>query len=379
MHRVEYLIWMRNIGLSSWGKLLSAIEYFSSPEEIYNAKRSDYEECGMFNEKEIDALSDKDTSFVEREVALCNKERCYLIDYFSKFYPESLKSIPEPPLLLYVKGDREILSQKSVTIAGSRTSDSYGIDVAQSIASAVVSKGYNVVSGMAHGIDTASALGALNSKGKVLGILCSGLDVDYPSDSKPLKDKILSGGGALISEFPLGWEAKGNFFHIRNRIMAALSDATVIVQAGGKSGAMMTAKKALEYKRELWAVPNPITSPLSSGVNSLIEDGAKILLDIPSFQEKLASFKMADGESFDKTEKEEKIKIKPSGKSAVSFGNTESDNMIDILKYLNDGEKTAEEIADLSGKNLKWINSTLIILEVSGKIKGLPGGKYGLV
>ncbi len=378
MHRVEYLIWLRSIGLSSWGKLLPAIEYFSSPEEIYNAKRSDYEECGMFTEKEIEALSLKDTSFVEKEVAGCNRERCYLVDYFSKFYPESLKSIPEPPLLLYVKGDREILSQKSVTIAGSRTSDSYGIDVAQSIASSVVSKGYNVVSGMAHGIDSSSALGALNSRGKVLGVLCSGLDVDYPSSSKPLKEKILSGGGALISEFPLGWEAKGNFFHIRNRIMAALSDATVIVQAGEKSGALITAKKALEYKKELWAVPNEITSPLASGVNSLIENGAKILLDIPSFKEKLLLSKMDEKDSLGEI-KEENIKRKPSGKKAVSRGNTESDNMIDILKYFNDGEKTAEEIANLSGKSLKWVNSTLIILEVSGKIKGIPGGKYSLV
>lgn len=122
------------MGIASGGKLLEAIEYFSSPEEIYNADKEALTECGMFNEKEIAYLEKKDMSFVAGEIERCNRERCYLVDYYSKFYPKALREIPEPPLMLYVKGSREALMKADmVTVAGSRSSDAYGVSVATSI------------------------------------------------------------------------------------------------------------------------------------------------------------------------------------------------------------------------------------------------------
>lgn len=392
MHRVEYLLWLKHMGIASQGKIMEAIEYFSSPEEIYNADTEALTECGMFNQKEIAYLEKKDVSFVTEEIERCNRERCYLVDYYSRFYPEALRSVPEPPLILYVKGSREVLnSSGAVTIAGSRSSDAYGISVAQSLAGAFALNGEVIVSGMAHGVDSAAALGAVNSGGKAIGVLCCGMDVDYPKGSAAMREKIIASGGAVITEFEMGTAAQSGYFHIRNRIMAGLSQLTVIVQAGEKSGALITAKKAKEYSRRLAAVPNPIDSVASLGVNALIADGAEMIYDIDGYVSRYADDKtksLAEAEK-EKQEaknraaeeetrrKEEKAK-KSSGKKAVSAGNTESDNMMELISLLKDGPLSQSELAEKSGRSIKWINSTLIILEVSGKVKLLPDGRYGL-
>lgn len=382
MHRVEYLLWLKHMGIASQGKLMHAIEYFSSPEEIYNADAEALKECGMFNEKEIAYILKKDMSFVEAEIERCNRERCYLVDYYSKFYPKALREIPEPPLVLYVKGSREALNKSdAVTIAGSRASDAYGISVSQGLAAAFASKGESVVSGMAHGVDSAAATGAVNAGGTAIGILCCGIDVDYPKGGQSLRDRIIAAGGAVITEFEMGTAPQSGYFHIRNRLMAGMSRLTVIVQAGEKSGALITARKAAEYSRLVAAVPNPIDSVASAGVNALIADGADVIYDIDKYVTEYTDGKRkkrAEGDEVPEQKAEQKPKIKKSEKKAVSDGNTESDNMLELIGYLKDEPLLPSELAEKSGRSMKWINSTLIILEVSGKVKLLPDGRYGL-
>lgn len=379
MHRAEYLLWLSHIGLSSKRKLLPAIEYFSSPEEIYNADKEALSECAMFSGKEIEYLLKKDMSFVSEEIERCNKERCYLVDYYSKFYPQALRELSDPPLILYVKGNREALATGSfVTVAGSREADSYGVSQAGEISSAFASAGFCVVSGMAHGIDSASASAAVNSGGKVIGVLCSGMDVDYPKDSGTLREKIIASGGAVITEFEMGTVPQSGYFHIRNRIMAALSPLTVIVQAGEKSGAMITARLAKDFEKRVAAVPNPIDSKSARGVNSLIAEGAEVIYDIPLFVSQYLHDVKEEIAPEEKEKMPEPTVKKAPSKRAVSEGNTESDNMMEITKLLKDGPLTCEEIAEKIGRSIKWVNSTLIILEVSGRVKLMPDGRYGL-
>ncbi len=384
MHRAEYLLWLKHMGIASQGKLMHAIEYFSSPEEIYNADAEALKECGMFNEKETAYILKKDMSFVEAEIERCNRERCYLVDYYSKFYPKALREIPEPPLVLYVKGSREALNKSdAVTIAGSRASDAYGISVSQNLAAAFAAKGESVVSGMALGVDSAAATGAVNAGGTAIGILCCGIDVDYPKGSQSLRDRITASGGAVITEFEMGTAPQAGYFHIRNRLMAGMSRLTVIVQAGEKSGALITARKAAEYSRSVAAVPNPIDSVSSAGVNALIADGADIIYDIDKYVTEYTDGKRKrTAESDEVPEQKEEPKPKPkerkSAKKAVSDGNTESDNMMELISYLGEEPLLPAELAEKSGRSMKWINSTLIILEVSGKVKLLPDGRYGL-
>ncbi len=376
MHRVEYLLWLKHMGISSNAKFLDAIEYFSSPEELYSADKEAYEECGMFNEKEIEYLLNKDTSFVAAEVKRCNEARVYLVDYFSKVYPESLRNIPEPPLILYVAGDRSVLNTPSVTIVGSRKADSYGMNISRELASDFAQAGQTIVSGMAQGIDQSAMLGAITAKGKTIGVLCCGMDVDYPSGSGDFRGKILESGGAIISEFEFGTPALSGYFPVRNRIMAGLSGLTVMVQAGEKSGALITAHKAMEYGRTVAAVPGRIDIEESKGCLSLIKDGALMVTDTEEF---VADF-IASAPKKEEAVKEEPVKEvkKTSGKTAVRQGENESDNMLELLRILKSGPLTSQELSEKSGRPFKWVASTLIILEVSGKVKMLPDGKYSV-
>lgn len=375
MHRVLYLLWLKHMGIASNAKFLDAIEYFSSPEELYQADKEAYLECGMFNEKEIEYLINKDLSFAEEEVKRCNEARVYLVDYFSKAYPDALRHIPEPPLILYVSGDRSVLNTPSVTIVGSRKADSYGMSISRDLSANFAQAGYTVVSGMAQGIDQSASLGALAANGKTIGVLCCGMDVDYPSGSKDFRDKIVKGGGAVISEFEFGTPALSGYFPIRNRIMAGLSNLTVMVQAGEKSGALITAHIAMEYGKCVAAVPGRIDIEETRGCLELIKEGALMITDTEGFVEEYVS--MQPKEEI----KEEKVpEVKPekktSGKTAVREGETESDNMLDLLSLLKEGPLTPSELSEKSKRPFKWVASTLIILEVSGKVKLMPDGKY---
>ena len=376
MHRVEYLLWLKHMGISSNGKFLDAIEYFSSPEELYSADKEAYVECGMFNDKEIEYLLNKDTSFVTAEVERCNRERVYLVDYFSKAYPESLREIPEPPLILYVAGDKSILNNPSVTIVGSRKADSYGMTVCRDLASNFAQAGYTVVSGMAQGIDQSASLGALAAGGKTIGVLCCGMDVDYPSGSADFKNKIIAGGGAVISEFEFGTPALSGYFPVRNRIMAGLSPLTVMVQAGEKSGALITAHLAMEYGKSVAAVPGRIDIEESKGCLALIREGATMITDTEEFvSEFIAS--VPEKKEIKKEEPVAEVK-KTSGKSAVRQGENESDNMLELLNLLKEGPMSPSDLSEKSKRPFKWVASTLIILEVSGKVKLMPDGKYSV-
>ena len=186
--------------------------------------------------------------------------------------------------------------------------------------------------------------------------------MDSPKDSGPLREKIIASGGAVISEFEMGTVPQAGYFHIRNRIMAALSPLTVIVQAGEKSGAMITARLAKELNKRVAAVPNPIDSPSARGVNSLIAEGAEVIYDVPLFvSEYLGEVKNENKEPETEKKPLPEVKKAPS-KRAVSEGNTESDNMMELTKLLKDGPLSAEKIAEKSKRSIKWVNSTLIIL-----------------
>ena len=378
MHRVEYLLWLKHMGISSNAKFLDAIEYFSSPEELYKADKEAYEECGMFNDKEMEYLINKDISFVSAEVERCNRARVYLVDYFSKAYPESLRSIPEPPLILYVAGDRRVLNTPSVTMVGSRKADSYGMNISRDLSSAFAQAGYTIVSGMAQGIDQSSMLGAIATGGKAIGVLCCGMDVDYPSGSADFRSKIIENGGAVISEFEFGTPALSGYFPVRNRIMAGLSDLTVMVQAGEKSGALITAHLAMEYGKCVAAVPGRIDIEESKGCFALLNEGATMITDAEGFVSEYIASVPKKEEIKEEKGSEIKPEKKTSGKTAVRQGENESDNMLALLELLKKEPLTSQELSERSGRPFKWVASTLIILEVSGKVKMMPDGKYSV-
>ena len=197
----------------------------------------------------------------------------------NKEYPEQLRNIYDPPLKLYVLGNKQILNQKGIAIVGTRKATEYGKKVAFQFAKELCKKGINIISGLALGIDTYAHMGALQPEctGKTIAVLGSGLDEIYPKENIDLAKQIIKSGGCIISEYSIGTKPEKLNFPQRNRIISGLSEGVLVVEAGEKSGSLITADFALEQGREVFAVPGNISSNVSIGTNNLIKQGAKLV------------------------------------------------------------------------------------------------------
>ncbi len=206
----------------------------------------------------------------EEEIKRAEKLKVKIVPFTSKEYPKKLLNISQPPVVLYAKG--ELKEELAVAVVGSRRCSSYGRSVAFRLGKFLSESGVTVVSGLALGIDSAAHRGALSGDGKTVAVLGSGVDMVYPVENKPLAERIVEGGGAVISEFPLGTKARKEFFPRRNRIVSGLSDCVVVVEASERSGTFITVNYALEQGKEVLAVPGSIDSPFSRGTNRLIRE-----------------------------------------------------------------------------------------------------------
>jgi len=223
--------------------------------------------------------------WAEKEIEEAKKENIKIIDFFSPFYPSLLKEIPSPPLVLYVKGKREVLTKFCFAIVGTRLASLYGKMMAEKIASTLASLGLVIVSGLARGIDTYAHQGALK-EGITVAVLGSGLLNIYPKENISLAKKITE-KGAVISEFPLRMPPFRRNFPQRNRIISGVSYGVLVVEAPGRSGALITARFALEQNREVFALPGEAFSPTSKGTHFLIKEGAKLVDSLEDILEEL--------------------------------------------------------------------------------------------
>ncbi len=226
-----------------------------------------------------------DKNAKEYKYALHNMEKAAQLGYsiltFADVnYPQCLRSLSFPPAVLYIRGNVAALNDIVYAgMVGSRESDDYGVRMALYIASEVGYMGAGVISGGATGVDAASHEGALRAKVPTIAVLGCGLDVDYPQSNRNLFERIEQSGGAIISEFPFGTPPLGKNFPRRNRIIAAMSSAVVLVRAAANSGGLITANQAIDMGKTVFSVPGSIDEPLSAGVNALIRDGAVPLLN----------------------------------------------------------------------------------------------------
>jgi len=223
---------------------------------------------------------------LDRQIKLIEKNNVTLIPLGSELYPASLKSIYDPPLVLFVKG--EILPQDyfSIAIVGTRLASFYGRAMSEKLSSQLVEKGFTIVSGGARGIDTFSHQAALRTKGRTLAVLGCGLDIAYPPDNKKLFEEIAK-KGAIVSEFSLSMRPDKGNFPMRNRIISGLSLGVVVIEAPHKSGALITVTHANEQGREVFSVPGHADSFVSKGTNQLLREGAKLVENADDIIEEL--------------------------------------------------------------------------------------------
>ncbi|KUJ97612.1 MULTISPECIES: DNA-processing protein DprA [Thermodesulfobacterium] len=242
--------------------VLKTVKFFEENiplEEILSYKKYKVKEIEILGLKEFEKAEKLGIKILFRE---------------DKEFPEKIKLIPYAPIFLYVKGNLEKISP-SVGVIGSRRPTNYGKEVAYKFSKRLAEAGVVVVSGLARGIDTIAHKVCLEVEGKTIAILGSGLDVVYPPENKPLFDKISDGYGAVVSEFPFGTSPRKENFPTRNRLISGFSEAILVVEAGKRSGTLITAKWALNQGKEVFAVPGSIFSPQSEGTHFLIKSGAQ--------------------------------------------------------------------------------------------------------
>lgn len=322
-------------------------------------------------------------------VALCNsiekatRKGYGLITYIDRDYPEALRNIAYPPPYLFFRGNKKLLNYPvKAAIVGSRAATPYGMNVAANFAHELADNGVCIVSGGARGIDTAAIRGAMRSGTKVIVVVGTGIDIDYPKENGELFASVAKGGGLIISEFPLGMGPLKENFPVRNRVMTALGDSVTVVEAAARSGALISASHAAEQGKTVFAVPGNIDCPNSVGTNALLRDGATFALSgsdilyelmdrIPESFRKIQSFE---------EECEEEI---------LPFQEIEDDNATEEEKHLSPfersvinaiktGKSTYEEILEFTQMETSKLTSVLTIMEIKGIIKLAFRNKYKL-
>ena len=273
-------------------------------------------------------------------------------------YPRLLREIYDPPPVLYVKGQLLAEDEWAVAVVGTRAATTYGKEAARQIAGGLARNGLTIVSGLARGIDSTAHRASLEAGGRTIGVLGCGLDIIYPPENRRLATQIVQ-QGSLISEYPLGTPPEGGNFPPRNRIISGMSLGTVVVEAGSRSGALITADRALAQGREVFAVPGNIFRRASQGTNALIQDGATPALSVRDILETL-NLSM--------------ISQQQVARAIIPENETESR----LLDYLSADPIHVDEIGQQTGLPISEVTSVLTLMELKGMVRQVGGMRYVL-
>lgn len=274
MSSIKYDIWLANATQKRPRAANELLEHFGTSEKIFFADRPALEKLPFLRRWEVDALCEKKLTASRKILEVCKEKGISIITIADAVYPFRLKNIYDAPVVLYIRGTLPDIDEEAVVaIIGTRKCTAYGIRSARRIAKEIAEGGGVVVTGLARGIDTAAAEGAIEGGGKVLGILGCGIDIVYPPENAKLFDAVAK-NGALISEYPPGTPPDKFRFPARNRIMSGFALATAVIEAPVKSGALITANHAAEQGRDVFVLPGNVDSPACEGSNQLLMEGA---------------------------------------------------------------------------------------------------------
>ncbi|MCW5201815.1 DNA-processing protein DprA [Desulfobulbus sp. US1] len=373
--------WLTLVALPGLGCVLTRclLAAFGTPDKILTAGKAVAEVPGV-GKNLVELFStpsrlDKARSWAEQEYSRVRAGNIRLLCCNDPLYPSLLLNIHDYPILLYCFGDLDCLRVPAVAVVGSRTPTDYGKSVSAALARQLVANGLVVVSGLAKGIDGQAHIGALEAGGKTIAVLGCGLDVVYPGEHGSLYKQI-GEQGLLISEYPLGTPPEGFRFPARNRIVSGLSLGVVIVEAAVRSGALITARLALEQNREVFAVPGRIDSPKSEGPHGLLRQGAALVRSVEDILAELPP-SARSGEvplSADHKKTSAAPSVAPRNLNPLpdDLSATERDLMLSIKSTSID----IEQLSEISDLPLNTLHGLLLGLELRGLIRQLPGQQY---
>jgi DNA processing protein len=337
-------------------RLKSLLNTFGDIENAWNASSDDLQLLG-FNSKTIEnfLLTRRDIS-LEKIWENIQQLGINVLTWEDDDYPQRLREVTPSPPVLYIRGEIHPDDHWAVAIVGTRRITAYGRQVTERIATKLTHAGITIVSGMARGIDSIAHKASLDAGGRTIAILGCGVDRIYPPENRKLAE-VIKERGALISDYPPGTAPEASNFPPRNRIISGLSMATVVVEAGKRSGALITAEYAVDQGKDVFAVPGNVLSPQSQGTNKLIQDGARILLDPQEILEVLDLTRV----------------IEHSAARTVLPSNALEAQLFDILSH---EPMHVDDIRNQTALNIEQVTSTLALMELKGLVRQVGGMRY---
>jgi len=378
------------------------IDKFGSPEKIFSLSSDEIGAAGVARNAARAIVEFRNFEPLEKELCELPNLGARMIKWTDDDYPANLRQIADPPPFLFVRGTASLTDPNCVAIVGARAASDIGRRMAQRLGLELAAKGFTVVSGLARGIDGEAHQGALDAHGITIAVLGCGVDVIYPPEHRKLAEAIIEGGGALISELPIGSQPLAENFPTRNRILSGLCLGVVIVEAAEKSGSLITARMALEQDRQVFAVPGSPLTGKTRGSNRLLKEGAKLVECVEDVIEELAPqmVKRLPTEApplQDRHAERGAIAVPPSTQrvessptnvlstpaigapTSVNSPQSVPDTSITLLNYLTDTEKLhVDSIIEASGLNAQTVLRLLLELELEGRVTQHPGKLFSL-
>ncbi len=357
----EYWHWLLNIKNIGIKKTKAILDFYETPRNAFLGGELELKQIGILKEEDRkNIIKSKDINLIKKDYNKLHKKSIVLITKDDKKYPNKLKNIYDPPFGLYVRGSLPQDNILSIAIVGARACSDYGREVATNISRELASKGVQIISGLAHGVDSFAHAGALKAKGQTFAVLGCGIDICYPKENFNIYMDIGKQGG-IISEYGIGRQAIAYQFPMRNRIISALSDGILIVEAKEKSGSLITADSGLEQGKNIYSIPGNIYSKLSEGTNNLIKMGAKI---VSNSQDILEDYKYNYINSKDNIAQKDKLLEK---KEKIVYACLSC-----LPKHMN-------SIAEETGFTIEELSEILLQLELKNMIKEIRKNYFSYI
>lgn len=398
MSTVKYWLWLTTRPSMRPGEAAALADHFGGPERVYFADPAEYELAGLPAPLRQE-LASKTMDYPGQVLRDCDRLGIRVLTIQDAQYPERLRQIDAPPAVLYVKGWPILFDEEvAIGVVGSRKPSGYGLRMAERLGGDLARRGAVVVSGVAQGIDSAALWGALRSGGRVCSVLGGGIDMVYPAGSAKLYECIPD-SGLLVSEYPPGTTNDGRHFPVRNRIISGLSLGVAAVEATERSGTLITARKALDQNRDVFAFPGPADVPANRGTNLLIQRGeAKLILSAQDVLEeyedlypgRLRGSRSGAGERVSRPERgkrpvpppEEAGEKGPEApperphKTLEAAGVAFTDDERDILLVLGEQTLRPDDLVERTGIPARRVLSALTMLQVQGFVREKPGSGF---
>jgi DNA processing protein len=353
------------------------LEKFRSPEVIFRLDEAEIVSAGVARPAARGIKEFRNFDALEKELCELPRLGARLLKWTDEDYPVSLREIPDPPPYLFVRGPAPLHQPGCLAIVGARAASEAGLRMAHRLGMELAAKGFTVVSGLARGVDGAAHQGALDGGGRTVAVMGCGIDVIYPPEHRKLAEAIIEGGGAIVSELPLGTQPMAENFPTRNRILSGLCLGVVIVEAAEKSGSLITARMALEQNRQVFAVPGSPLTGKTRGSNRLLKDGAKLVECVEDVIEEIAPQIVAAGAGTS-LKKPPKSLDNPSIRTNLAVESASDEDKLILTQLKQDQKLHVDSLIAASGLTPQAVLRLLLELELKGVVAQHPGKLFSL-